>query len=344
MVIAFPQCGTLPRIAGAIFLGIALLAQPAAAAPGTQAIAADPAPNAEAEVDLAKARDALAVGDYARAYTLFVAIAKENSSQAQFTVGMFYRSGWGRPADPVRACMWFEKAAAGDIPAAQHYFAECLAHGIDRPAEPAQAAEWYLRAGENGHLGSYCHMGALYLHGDGVPKDPKRAVSLCLTGAERGSPIAQAMLAGFLLNNPDIQDFSAAHYWAEMSAPYVAEASHMLGRIYRDGVGRDADPQKALAHYESAAARGHAPSYLPLALLYFEALELDREGLPPPAILAKTYLWASAAHRRAGGELARNQTGELLAKITQIMPDSWKEDLDSKIEQHFAEFVVGDTN
>ncbi len=64
-----------------------------------------------ADKDLAKAQLALSAGNYDDAYKQYQRIYKTSQHPlAAFSLGMFYRAGWGRPADPVEACRWFEKA------------------------------------------------------------------------------------------------------------------------------------------------------------------------------------------------------------------------------------------
>ena len=154
---------------------------------------------AQARIDWAtevkEAQAALNAGQYDKAYAEYLRIAEEkNNPLAQFAIALFHQNGWGRREDPVAACRWYEKAAAGGIPAAAHFFANCLAEGVDRPPDPAKAAVWYDKAAALGHHLSLCSMAELYMTGNGVSKEPSKGLSLCRQVAERGVVPAQTKM------------------------------------------------------------------------------------------------------------------------------------------------------
>ena len=60
--------------------------------------------------ELAAADKALAAKDYPAAYRAYAEHAGDNGL-AQFTLGLFEQQGWGRPANAVAACAWFDKAS-----------------------------------------------------------------------------------------------------------------------------------------------------------------------------------------------------------------------------------------
>ena len=94
--------------------------------------------------DLRKAQKALAAGDYEKAFAEYIKIAEgQHDPLAQFTVGLFYQNGWGRPAEPAKAYRWFEKAASGGVPAAQHFVGDYLVAGVHCKADPAKAAVFF---------------------------------------------------------------------------------------------------------------------------------------------------------------------------------------------------------
>ena len=66
------------------------------------------------------------------------------------------------PVNPKAAYGWFKKAAAGDIPAAAHFYAEHLERGDVCAADPAEAAVWYRKAVDLGHHLSLCSLANLY--------------------------------------------------------------------------------------------------------------------------------------------------------------------------------------
>jgi len=287
--------------------------------------------------DLKPAQAALAAGDMDKAYQGFLEYGEDNPL-AQFTLGLFHQYGWGRPVDAAESCRWQEKAAQGNIPAAQQQLAECLRRGILRPADPTGAAHWYEQAALAGIGTAWCDLADLYMAGEGVAKDPHKALDVCKKGAEMGLPIAQAHLARFYLEGDEsIRDPVMALRWMQAAAQANnVEAQYRLGLMLRDGVGQAADAANARFWLESAATEGWLSAYQPTAELYFFGPVDADTGLLPAADLAKAYLWSSAAVHRWGASKEGEAASALLAKVLTVMPASWRPDLDLKVSEHLA--------
>lgn len=289
--------------------------------------------------DLRKAQKALAAGDYEEAFAEYVKLAEDqNNPLAQFTVGMFYRMGWGRPAEPAKAYRWFEKAALGGIPVAQHFLGDYLVAGVHCEADPAKAAVWYEKAIASGYLLSLCSLAELYMAGTGVKKNPTKAIALCRKAAEKALIPAQVRLGRFFLDgDKSIRDYAKAYLWFEMAAQKNSpEAQYYFGVIYRDGRGRPKALKVARYWFESAASRKYGPAYLPTGELYFQAPVDPNTGKLSAHDLAKAYLWLSAATRQAKDPKDQKRVNELLGKVNRIMPVSWKPELDAKVNAHFS--------
>jgi TPR repeat protein len=312
---------------GLAVLGLALLGSAAEAVPEGRDLAGE----------LRSAQEALAAGDYARAYAAYLSHAEDNPL-AQFTLGLFHQNGWGRPADPAEACRWQERAAEGGIPAAQQMLADCLRHGVHRPADPAGAAHWYERAAASGILTASCSLADLYMAGEGVPKDPGKAIDLCRSVAEKASAPAQVSLARlYLEGDPTVRDPAAARQWLEAAAQAnAAEAQYRLGILLRDGVGGPADLSSARWWLETAASQGWLPAYLPTAELYLAAPVEPGTGLLPAKDLAKAYLWSAAAVRRLAPGPEAEQAVAVRDRVLQRMPEAWRPDLDRQIADHLS--------
>lgn len=291
--------------------------------------------------ELKEAQKTLAAGDYEKAYAEYIKIAREkNNPLAQFTIGLFYQSGWGRAVNSVEACRWYEKAAAGSIPAAQHFLGDCLMEGIHRTPDPAMAAAWYGKAAALGYHLSLCSLAELYMTGNGVRKDFKKALELCRQAAERASVPAQVRMGRFLLEGDEsIRDFEKAFHWFELAAQKnSAQAQYYLAVILRDGLGRPRAPEAARYWFEMAASQGYTPAYFPTAQLYYNAPVDPQTGKPPAHNLAKAYLWVSAATKRTTDSKELSQAADMLEKIRTIMPKTWEPKLDEKVAEHLAKY------
>ncbi|MFA5239907.1 MAG: tetratricopeptide repeat protein [Phycisphaerae bacterium] len=293
----------------------------------------------ETSADLVKAQKSLAAGDYDEAFAGYMKVAKnQNDALAQFTVGLFYKNGWGRPASPAEAYVWFEKAASGGIPVAQHFLGDYLVTGVHCKADPAKAAVWYEKAAAMGHYISLCSLAELYMTGTGVEKDPAKAIALCREAAEKGSVPAQVRLGRFFLDGDEsIRDYAEAYRWLEIAATNNSlEAQYYLGVMNRDGLGRPKELKTARYWFESAASGKYGPAYLPTGELYFNSPVDPNTGKLSADDLAKAYMWLSAAEREAKEPKEQKQISELLEKVDRIMPESWKPGLDAKVDAHFS--------
>ncbi len=301
------------------------------------------APNALAgkrlDAELQPAQRALAAGDYPKAYALYARHGAKNPL-AQFTLGLFYREGWGRKADPAAACGWFEKAAHQGIPAAQQFLGDCLAGGIGRTADGKAAEGWYRKAAANGIVYALCAAGGLYVKGAGVDKDVRHGLDLCTQAAQSDSPPAMLRLAAYYREGTDVpQDLATARYWYRQAAERRSrEAQYRLGVMLGEGQGGEPDPAAALFWLETAAGEGYAPAYLPTAILYANAAPDAKTGVLAPEHLAKIYLWISAAKARAADPAELAETARIESMVLAVMPASWRPELDRKLAEHLAKY------
>lgn len=290
---------------------------------------------------LKKAQALLAHGDYSKAYAAYRLQAESKKNPlAAFNLALFHEFGWGRPKDSKAACGWYERAAQGKLPAAQHFFADCLVKGVNGPADPARAAALYEDAAQSGHWISRCALAGLYQRGEGVPKDPAKGLALCEQVANQGIAKAMRMTALFYLEGDSaLRDAAKGRAWLEQAAQRGdAEAQYRLGLLERDGGQAPESLERARRWFESAAAQGYGPAYFPTAEAYFSAPPDPTSGNPTPENLAKTYLWLSATLRVAPGAEEIRRAAEMLEKVKGIMPETWKPELDRKIDRHFAAF------
>jgi len=280
----------------------------------------------------------LTIGEYQKAYQAFLLLAEsQHNALAQFTMGLFYLKGWGIATDRKTACHWFEKAAKNSIPAANHLLAECFENGSYGAIDYTQALHWYQQAADLGHGISLCSMADLIMTGKGTPKDPQKALNLCHQAALSGSTPAQLHMGKLYLDgDSSIQNPQQAAKWFNLAAEKESlEAYYFLGRIYRDFLN---DTVHALDWFEKAASQGFLPAYFPIAQLYFSAPVAKETQLPTAENLAKAYMWLSATRQRSNDIDEKDAVEHMLAQVEQLMPSSWKNDLDQKVARHLNTF------
>jgi TPR repeat protein len=289
--------------------------------------------------ELEPAQKALAARDYASAYAAYAAHA-DTSPLAQFTLGLFEREGWGRKADPVAACAWFEKAANNKVPAAQQFMGDCLAQGIGRAVDGLGAVQWYRMAGESGVPYALCQAADLYIAGKIVPKDAAQGLALCTAAAQAESPPAMLKLADYYREGAAVpQNLRLARYWYDQAAQrHNHEAQFRLGLMLSEGEGGDANVAQARFWLENAAREGYAPAYLPTAILYANAAPDPKTGALTPEDLAKVYMWNRAARASTTNPVQLAEVDRIDKLVLAVMPAQWRPDLDRRVADHLAKY------
>lgn len=286
------------------------------------------------------AQEAMLSGNYEKAFAQYsLSAKKDNNPLAQFSLGLFYQNGWGREADAITACQWFERAALGGIPTSQHLIGICLEEGVHRPEDYSAAAVWFEKAAQGGHHHSYCHLGNLYMTGKGVLKDPIRALELCYRAAQQSVVPAQVWMGKFYLEGDvAIRDDNEAYRWFEAAAQKNApEAFYYLGIIISKDLSEEHMSQKARKLFEQAAALKHVPAYFQVGkLFYYSALNRKTNQLSAED-LAKAYLWLSATVQRSQEPLELVESKKILEQISTVMPKTWVPELDLKVAHHLSE-------
>lgn len=291
-----------------------------------------------AENELSEAQQWLAEGKYHQAYQAFQIHAQEEHNYlAKFTLALFYQHGWGIQKNEVVACQWHEKAAKGAIPAANHFYAQCLQEGVHQPADLQAAIHWYQKAANLGHIISLCAIADLHMQGRDIENNPQKALAYCQSAATAGSMPAQIKMGEYYLNGDEtIRDPQQAAIWFGYAAEKNSlEAYYYLGII---NLNEFNDQTRALYWFEKAASQGYLPAYYQTARLYFNAPVSADTGMPVAENLAKSYLWLSAANQQYQNDDELQNTANMLKKVELVMPISWKEELDQKISQHLQNF------
>jgi len=290
--------------------------------------------------EVKRAQKALAAGDYAKAYAEFSRIEQQNNNPlAQFNLALFHEYGWGRPVNQIEACRWYAKAAEGEIPAAAHFYANCLIKGTHRKADPRLAAHWYQRSADLGHHASLCALAELYMQGNGVAKDPAKGLELCERSAVQRSTPSMLRLGRFYLEQDDIRDLPLAQHWLSAAAQQQSvQAQFLLAIMLRDGQGGASNPLAARKWFETAASLGYREAYFPTAQLYFDAPGDPLTGTWSAKDLAKTYLWLSAAAQGTVDPKQQAKATEMLKQVREVMPKTWAPDLDAKVAKHFTSY------
>ena len=173
--------------------------------------------------------------EYPAAMACLRIAAEQGHAQACNDLATMLRDGLGCAPDIGEAIHWYRLSAAQDEPAAQYNLGLIYLHGIGVEADKALAAEYLLQAANAGDAAAMRELGTMLRLGDGIDKDIVVAAWLHLGAAEDGDVAA-------------IEELAA--YFRELVPPALGgnvHAARALHRVYRDGLGHEANAALAWA-------------------------------------------------------------------------------------------------
>lgn len=174
------------------------------------------------------------------------------------------------------------------------------------------------------------------MSGRGVEKDSRKAVELCNQAVAHQTHGAEVQLGRYLLDgDEEIRNEEEAFACFQAAAQqHSAEGQFYLATMLREGRGCPRDPANARYWFESAAAQGYVPAYLPTAELYFNAPPDPKTGKLSADHLAKAYLWLRGTEARSTDKEELARTRAMLEQVQAVMPEAWTPSLDAKVAQH----------
>jgi len=111
-----------------------------------------------------------------------------------------------------------------------------------------------------------------------------------------------------------------------------AEAQFYLGVMVRDGLGVASSRDSAIGWFEKSARQGFVTAYYPTGQLLFIDWKAHRES----QVLAKAYMWLTAAARQTENAADQKSAKADLERILKVMPAPWRSDLDVQVDAHFV--------
>jgi ankyrin repeat protein len=168
-------------------------------------------------------RAAIGNGKYKEAMHLLAPLAKRGIPEAQNSVGVLYKEGWGVERDYTEAIKWFRAAS------------------------------------DQGHAKAQYNLGRMYDEGSGVTKNFNKAVGWYRISADQGYPLAQSILgAMYATGDGVLQDYAEALKWYRLAAEKgESEAQRRIGLMYWEGQGVEKNHEEALKWYWKAASSGN---------------------------------------------------------------------------------------
>ncbi len=162
-------------------------------------------------------------GKFARAYEIWLKLAKAGDGEAMNYLGMLYDAGKGVPLNTKEALTWFRKSAEVGYAGGMSNLGRMLEQGRGTARHVDTAAAWFRKAADLGQADAQYNLGVLYERGEGVVKNEKYAVT----------------------------------WYSLAAANQQVDAQARLGQLYRQGKGVTKDNAKATLFLYGASMNGH---------------------------------------------------------------------------------------
>ena len=121
--------------------------------------------------------------------------AAQGDSDAQYQLGLMYRSGTGVEENVYQAIHWLTRAANADNSQAQYALAMIFRENATQTQDEKKALSWLRRAAQNGHANAQYTLGLLYANGDSVQQNSGLAKKWFKLSAEQGNMAAKIAFA-----------------------------------------------------------------------------------------------------------------------------------------------------
>ena len=273
-------------------------------------------------------------GDVSKTMSALHALADEGNGLAQFTYAWRLKLISIQDGKSIKnACLYFESSAKLNVPVGAQEAGHCYRDKIltaDKGSVLEIAESLYNKAVENGLLASICDVAHLYRYS--LSDKLNETVSRCEQAAMQGALYAQEILVDIFADPKSLNNNEKAVYWLQIAAEKSAKSAYRYAlTLHQSG---QIKPELTRYYFESAASKGYVPAYLETSALYFNSFNQEPTQEKAEAYLAKAYLWSSAwKHRNPD-----SQAPEWLNLIEQNVPDSWRQTLDEKVDQHLSQF------
>lgn len=187
--------------------------------------------------------------DYANALALWLPLAQQRHSLAQYNIAYMYQKGLGTPPDAAKACAWFSQAAALGDTAAVVALGHCYATGQGAPQDLTQAANLYQLAATVGDAQAQYLYAQAWERGLGVPRNNEQALQWYYQAASNGVAPAQQWLKAWAAKNSTQAPTSAA-------MPTPRSAASTSSHTVPSSLPEEPLPDSAMAKLLAAAAQG----------------------------------------------------------------------------------------
>lgn len=219
--------------------------------------------------------------DYAKAFELFQASAKQGNPQTQFNLGIMYHTGQGVEQDDIEAFQWYQKAAEQGSPQAQFNLGSMYNAGEGVKQNDEEALKWTLEAAKQNIPQAQFNLGIIYEQGKGVVEDSIESFKWYYKAAKQGIPQAQFNLGNMYRTGQGVkQDYVEALQWHQKAAKQGDSQSQFeLGMMYRTGQGVEQNNTEAFKWFQEAAEQNDSHAQYNIGYMYHAGIGIEQDDI-----------------------------------------------------------------
>ena len=236
--------------------------------------------------------------DYIEAEKLLLSEKAKGNVLAIYELGKLYSTDKLGAKDDERSFEYYKKALQGFMeiePASgklrsyvQYRIGKMHCYGLGTEKDYGQAFNWFERSAAMGNKFAQFSLANLYYYGSGVEQNYEKAYEWYMRSAQQGQPYAAYALAQMYANGEyvDKDELQAQLYYKQALAGFLKQEAcgqaddnlfYKMGRMFRLGLGTDADIPKAIEYFGKAADLGNKNAKRAMALEYISGEHIRQD-------------------------------------------------------------------
>ena len=236
--------------------------------------------------------------DYIEAEKLLLSEKAKGNALVIYALGKLYSTDKLGAKDEERSFEYYKQALQGFMeiePASgklrsyvQYRIGKMHCYGLGTEKDYGQAFNWFERSAAMGNKFAQFSLANLYYYGSGVEQNYEKAYKWYMRSAQQGQPYAAYALAQMYANGEyvDKDELQAQLYYKQALAGFLKQETcgqaddnlfYKMGRMFRLGLGTDADIPKAIEYFGKAADLGNKNAKRAMALEYISGEHIRQD-------------------------------------------------------------------
>ncbi len=133
-------------------------------------------------------------GDFEKAFSTWLTLAKQGDELSQFNLGVMFNRGEGAEQNISKAIEWYTRSAEQGYAPAQFNLGAAYLDDNYEFTDKRKTANWWRMAAEQGFVPAQFNLAGLYCQGIGVPRDTEKCRFWYKRAASNGDMLARKML------------------------------------------------------------------------------------------------------------------------------------------------------